>query len=388
MSLLSLLAGLISSASPDSIHPERVEVRLQSPRHRMKAVTSVGSSQYGRVTIEHCLVWDAFTSPKTNVTRPMVAERLFATELPEPLAPFLVTNSLLSPASTSVPCGLVDVPTPPDRDRYDGRTWRVLAASAEYARAVLTDELWARLEDVDRRRTFCVWVDGRHVVGLAGRGQEAPLASLTLSLQDQLASGRLQRWVQEPDLMPARSELAGTFRLTGWPAGTPEPELLVELGIGLGMVDLMVQGTLDVGPFVALRVPVVGQTVVDEQLLPLDWEPDHPGSGIVAVPLEHEVHDRVRYQRRPMVRLGNVSTEWLDFDADFSVRSQDLRIGHEVTTPLLMQYLHDHRVRHLTVQGRWMLATVARLRPDDIEAVARTLHGARPQLPRRDLERG
>lgn len=160
--------------------------------------------------------------------------------------------------------------------------------------------------------------------------------------------------------------LPSEFVRRGWHVGPPGQEILFHLWDAWPntMVGRQVTGTVDGVGFVALETAT---------------------GGVVLVPTLRPVPDHVHYARKPLVDRGNVHTEWLDFDDDFEVRAGNQQVGHGVTTPRLMAYLHDNRVRRLDVKHRWVQARVKKFNAEQIEEMVPILAGSRDLLPRHDL---
>lgn len=356
--------------------PEFGQVRLESPRLRNRCIQTMRSMDCSGTIVQDCGVWGVLPD-RNGILRAVLEEQLLMAHLPRPLAPLLVTNDFMGRVTDTVNAPDVAVELPVQDNAFDGKKWRVQAADVEFARAVLTPRMWEVLERIGARRKFLFFVDGPSLIAPVGlmsgaRGKDArELGEVAGLLRDHLRSGILDRWIREPDLVPVDCFGKGDCGLRGWGVSFPER----------GDFDRLVEGTLEGGQFRAYRFKV-GRAAVQEQLWPLDHEVPAKGfGGVVTVALDHPVPSRVHYARKPLVDLGNVTTEWLDFNDDFQVRSPDEQVGHEVTTPLLMQYLHDHRVRQMEVRDGQLLAGVARFAADDIEKVARTLMGARRHLP-------
>lgn len=364
------------------------QIRLESPRLRHRFIEAMRSIDCEGTLVEDCGVWGVLPD-KNNVLRAVVESRVLVAHLPRPLAPFLVTNDFMAQVSGTVDAPDATVPLPADTDPYDGRKWRVQAADADYATAILTPPMWQLLERIGQRRKFLFFVDGRTLAATAGiisgtKPQDAcELAEVARLMREQIATGAMDRWVREPDLIPTEWYGKGDCALRGWQVTRVDRHTLFELWKFWPTTDfdLLVEGTLDGTRFRAVRHAVSGKALAEEKW-PLDFDvPRNLFTGVVMVPLRHPVPSRVHYARRPVLNRSNVTTEWLDFADDFQVRSGDERVGHEVTTPLLMQYLYDQRVQQLEVRDGWLIARVARFAADDIEKVARTLLGARPHLP-------
>lgn len=295
-----------------------------------------------------------------------------ACELTVPLMPMLVGEDFFHPISEVTGCPQMDLPVPAEDDPYDGRLWRVFAAEPRFAKALLDDELWAWLvEHTSKRDPLTVWIDGRRVMtgfsvsSRRNNERAATLRAFNTLVQERLDLGLLDDFVTPEPILPDKV-LPSEFVRRGWHVGPPGQEILFHLWDAWPntMVGRQVTGTVDGVGFVALETAT---------------------GGVVLVPTLRPVPDHVHYARKPLVDRGNVHTEWLDFDDDFEVRAGNQQVGHGVTTPRLMAYLHDNRVRRLDVKHRWVQARVKKLNAEQIEEMVPILAGSRDLLPRHDL---
>lgn len=296
--------------------------------------------------------------------------------LARPLPLLHVGNDLFDDPKRYVACGPVPVPTPADLDPHDGKTWRVHAASADYARAVLTTDAWDLLAAVGDRSRFGWWIDGSHLVAAGNHPAVDDLVRFAALVDELAATGALDRWPTGPD--PSALPDLGLWPGTDWQVSAPSRLVLLWLQDQWPMrsYDLEVTGTVDGGPFTAVRRSI-GLSGPPYALAERRGNLD---AGVVMVPLQHAVPDHVHVARRRLPG-GGIGTEWLDFDDDYRVRARDERIGHEVTTPRLMEFLYDHRVRQLAVRGSWVYTSTKPFTTDRITALVRVLSEARDLLP-------
>ncbi|GAB2493325.1 hypothetical protein GCM10027030_28230 [Luteococcus sediminum] len=241
------------------------------------------------------------------------------------------------------------------------------------ATALLDPGAWEWLEQQGRRSALTLGIDGRHVVASQPMSRADRVARRLVGfhqlVERRLASGELDAWAVDPPYPEVTTHAIGEFDPQyvldgGWRFTPVDREVLFFLwkirpasqywGMFRGEVD----GTRFVG--------------VDEAGL----------ACVVMLPLQRPVPDRVHFARRPLVKRGTVTTEWLDFADDFAVRSSDERVGHEVTSPRLMEYLYDQRVHRLDVKGYWIFVRLRRPTAAKVRQAVRVMAGAKELLPR------
>ncbi|WP_394275608.1 hypothetical protein [Luteococcus sp.] len=312
-------------------------------------------------------------NPDTQLPYVAVVASMMAVELSRPLLPFLVSNDLFEAVGELSPAPPVQVDLSADEDPYDGRTWRVHCVDESMATALLDRAAWEWLEQQGRRSALTLWIDGRHVVASQPMSRADRVARRLVGfhqlVERRLASGELDAWAVDPPYPEVTNHSVGVFdplyvRDGGWSFTPVDRELLFFLWKirPASQYGGMFRGEVDDTSFVGL----------DEAGL----------ACVVMLPLERAVPDHVHFARRPLVRRDTVTTEWLDFNDDFTVRSSDERVGHQVTSPRLMEYLYDHRVHRLDVKGDWIFVRLRRPTAEKVRQAVRVMAGARELLPR------